>query len=167
MEPKLPESKSEILEKTRTSRRAFDDLLAQIPENRMIEPGAEEDWSIKDILAHITVWEQRMLGWIQVAVEGLEPEMPAPGLTWEEVDELNAATYAAYKEQPLDEVIKAYLASYEQALEVLQAYPEEALMKSDYFTWRQGRPLSIVVAANTYWHYDEHLPSLQQFLAKL
>lgn len=46
-------------------------LLAGVSDERSIEPGAFGAWSVKDMLAHITFWEQRLVAYINGARESL------------------------------------------------------------------------------------------------
>ena len=54
-------SKEKLLENIQLEHQRLEGTLADINEDQMITPGVIEDWTIKDILAHITVWEQRMV----------------------------------------------------------------------------------------------------------
>jgi hypothetical protein len=52
-------------------------LLNQIGKTHMDQPGAAADWSIKDIIAHLTGWRHRTVARLQAAQRG-EGEPPAP-----------------------------------------------------------------------------------------
>jgi hypothetical protein len=39
---------------------AWDALIAKIDRGRMVEPGVERDWSVKDIIAHVSTYEDWM-----------------------------------------------------------------------------------------------------------
>ena len=52
----------------------------------MLEPGIEGNRSVKDIVAHMTAWEQRMIQWLDESAAGLAPQRPAPGMTWDDLD---------------------------------------------------------------------------------
>ena len=55
-------NKSELLNGVREEYRQWEALLNQIGEARMDQPGAAADWSIKDIVAHLTGWRRRTKG---------------------------------------------------------------------------------------------------------
>ena len=46
-----------VLDALRGGRAAWETLLAQIGADRMMQPGVEGDWSVKDIIAHVYVNE--------------------------------------------------------------------------------------------------------------
>jgi len=48
---------TQLLEVMRTARSNWEALLAEVGEARLTEPGVEGDWSLKDIIAHITYFE--------------------------------------------------------------------------------------------------------------
>lgn len=97
----------------------LDDLVRAIPEERLLQPGLEGDRSIKDILAHITDWEQRIIQWINESCAGMVPQRPTPGMNWDNLDKLNEQIYLANKDKSLSQILSASSASYLQSLQVL------------------------------------------------
>ena len=157
-------SKREILDAIQGERAALEAAIDPLTETQMIQPGVEHDWSIKDILAHITDWENRMITWIEESLLGEVPQRPAPGMTWDDLDLLNQQTYLANKDRPLDEVLTEFRSSYQQALETVRALSEDDLINPPRFAWREGDPLWHMVGANTWWHYKEHRQSIAAWL---
>ncbi len=164
-EPDEPKSRRELMEVLRDERQLFDDLLASLSDAQLLEPGIEGNRCVKDILAHITDWEQRMNLWIQESLAGLIPQRPAPGMTWDDLDRLNEQTYLENKARPLGEVMTASRRSYAQSLQAVQGLSEEDLFDGRRFVWRNGDPLWHMVAANTWWHYKEHRQQIEVWLA--
>src|SRR5262245_5735176 len=68
-------NKPELLNGVREEYRQWEALLNQIGEARMDQPGAVADWSIKDIIAHLTGWRRRTVARLQAAQRG-EGEPP-------------------------------------------------------------------------------------------
>ena len=160
-------NKPKLLEQIKVERSRLEETLAKISEAQMLVPGVIEAWTVKDLLAHITVWEQRMMQWLAETVRGEEPQMLPPGMTWDDLDEWNEQTYQKYRLHPLDEVLTDFTLSYPQALKAVQDIAEEDLIDPNRFTWREGQPLWEMVAANTFWHYKEHDESLNNWLKEL
>jgi hypothetical protein len=161
-----PLSKAKNFELIHSEREELQILLDQLSETQMTQPGVENDWSVKDILAHITDWEKRMVQWIEESLQGKTPERPAPGMTWDDLDKLNEQTYLANKDRLLNEVLADFRDSYQQSLKVIEALTEEALLDPDYFKWREGDPLWHMVAANTWEHYQEHREAIDNWLKR-
>jgi uncharacterized protein (TIGR03083 family) len=160
-----PKSKSEALDLIREERQALEAVLRRIGEESMLAPGVQGDWSVKDLLAHMTVWEQRMVRWIGEALSGETPEIAQEGFTWDDLDRMNEQTYQEYKDRPLGEIMSEFRASFAEALGTVEAMAEDDLFDGDRFTWRDGDPLLRMVAANTWWHYKEHREDLERWLS--
>jgi hypothetical protein len=47
-----------------------------------------------------------------------------------------------------------------------QTMRDEDLFDPNRFAWRRGSPLWDLVAGDTYEHYNEHMQSIQQWLAR-
>ena len=54
-------TKGEVLAAIDRERDAWETLLVEVGEARMLEPGAMGDWTFKDLTAHITGWRARSL----------------------------------------------------------------------------------------------------------
>ena len=85
--------KTELLIWLQEKYQQWETLLDQIGPARMDQPGVIGDWSLKDIVAHLTGWNRWLLARLQAAGSG-EPEPPPP---WpahlETEDEINAWVY--------------------------------------------------------------------------
>jgi uncharacterized protein (TIGR03083 family) len=159
-------SKEKLLAEIQRERERLETTLAQIDPQEMLSPGVIDNWTVKDLLAHITVWEQRMILWLADSVNDIQPQMLPPGMTWDDLDQWNEQTYQAHRQRPLEQVVAEFAASFPQAFSAVREISEEDLVDPDRFPWREGRPLWVMVAANTFWHYEEHNRSLQDWLEK-
>ncbi len=156
-----PTTREEVFELIRNERRRLDSALEGIDRSMMLQPDVEADWSIKDILAHIVDWEGRMTRWIDETLRGEVPQRPEPGMTWDELDLLNAKIYAENKDRALEDILAEYEASYQEALEAVERLSEADLFAPDRFAWRKSDPMWHMVAANTWWHYKDHAEAIQ------
>jgi len=50
--------KQQFITKLETAWSAFEASYAGLPASKLTHPGVVGDWSVKDILTHITTWEQ-------------------------------------------------------------------------------------------------------------
>ena len=96
--------KAKVLETIQTERARLDGLLAQLSAEQMCQAALENQWSVKDVLAHIATWEHRCAGWIQSGLRGERPDKPEKGYTWVEIDKLNEKTYLENRDRSLDDV---------------------------------------------------------------
>lgn len=157
-------SKAKLLAEIQAERQSLEAVLAELSEDQMLVTGVIDDWTVKDLLAHIAVWEQRMVSWVAQAVRGEAPEMLPPGMTWDDLDEWNEETYQKHRHRALEEVLTDFRQSYSRALQAAQGIEEQDLIDADRYPWREGRPLWVMVAANTSWHYKEHEESIRAWL---
>ena len=83
-------TKTALLADLQREQEQWEALLAQIGESRMDQGGVAGEWSIKDIVAHLTGWRRRIVGRLQAAQrsEG-EPPPPWPAHLQTD-DEINA-----------------------------------------------------------------------------
>jgi uncharacterized damage-inducible protein DinB len=54
-------TKPKILELIQTERANLEATLSQLSQEQMTRPGVEDGWTVKDTLAHLSVWETRMV----------------------------------------------------------------------------------------------------------
>jgi hypothetical protein len=159
-----PTTHKEVMELIRHERAALEATLSQLSEAQMLEPLEPEGWTVKDFLAHIAIWEQRLVQWARESLQGLIPQRPAPGMTWDDLDRLNETNYLESRNRPLSEVQAEFGRSHEQVLQLMAELTQEDLFEPQRFAWRNGDPLWHMVAANTWWHYREHNETLQKKL---
>ena len=144
-------NKAELLEHIQTEHEKLEQTLATVGKKEMTQPGVVEEWSVKDVLAHLMDWEQRLLEWYQAGLRGETPELPAPGMTWANLAELNEQIYQKYCRRSLAAIMEGYQQSYQQILKAVQAIPESDLA-AGRFAWTKKRTLADYVAACTCDH---------------
>jgi hypothetical protein len=161
-----PKSKAEMLQWVNDEWEALNELLARIPPAEREQPGVEGgDWSIKDLMAHVTAWEKLMVQWLQEAARGETPQRPVPGLTWDDLDLLNQRIFDENHNRPLAEVEADFHAFHKTALETVTPWSEADLFTPGRYQWMGDRPLMYVVAGNMWDHYQEHREGLEAWLA--
>lgn len=144
--------KAELLERIQVEHEELEQTLATFDKQAMTQLGVVGEWSVKDVLAHLMDWEQRLLEWYQAGRRGEMPELPAPGMTWANLAELNEQIYQKHRRHSLAAVMEGYHRSYQQVLEAVKAMPESDLA-AGRFAWTKKRTLADYVAACTCDHY--------------
>ena len=139
--------------------------LAGLTPDELTTPGVVGEWSVKDILAHITTWEQRFLKALAVVERGETPDWPEAGYTWDDLDALNARDFRANQERPLTEVWLAFAGSYAELLDKAAALPDVALLTPGYYAWTEAHALWRYLDANAGDHYREHAEQIRQWRA--
>lgn len=163
-------TKGEAIAAINKEREAWDALLAEVSENRMLEPGPMGEWSFKDLVAHLTDWRERSLLRLEASAHG-QPEPPAP---WpaelddeDDVDAINAWFQQRSEEKLLGEVLDESRESYARLAEAVQQLPDEALTDSSYFAWTEGQALGDAIVSGDFFGHlrDEHEAAIRQWLA--
>lgn len=154
--------RKELLDQILAERKLFEETLARVDQTEYLKAIFDGNWSIKDVLAHIVAWEQRMISWVGQAARGVLPNIPLDDDT---INALNDQSYHQDKDLPLAQVIQAYERSYKQALTFAENTPEEVLFTKNLLEGREN-PYWITIAANTCWHYQEHREALEQYLSR-
>ena len=91
----------------------------------MIEVLVQDEWTTKDIMAHITSWERELLRWLDMAAQGLPPDMPLPGAWSDYVDAFNNQVYVECRDYPLVQVLTDWRQTYQKLQVELEALPED------------------------------------------
>jgi len=120
-----------LLRMLHENRAFFDQTVALVSDERMCEPPREGHWSGKDILAHVTTWERRLLGWLAAAARGAGTQIPEPGATWDDMDRLNAVSYAANRDRALEDITADSRRSFAQVLAQIEAFSDGRPERSD------------------------------------
>ncbi len=150
-------SKAKLLELIQSGYGSFKELLAEMDQAQMCQPGAIGKWSVKDTVAHIVVHEQRMIQWMKERLCGEYPAMPQPyAMPDDELNELNEQIYQENLNRTFDEVMCALDTAHIEALRLVEESREEDLLNPNRFQLQGGEPLWEAIAANTFEHYEEH-----------
>ena len=147
-------SHEETVDKIIHSRKSITELIEHLSPPQFLLPAEDNDWTVKDILFHLAVWEKRMIRWIGMLQKGEVPEIRDPNFTWADLDRLNQITYDEHKDLPLEEALQGFLEIESEVLESVKRIEPHQYNK-EYFD---------IIAANTFLHYDEHMPAIQRIV---
>lgn len=157
-------TKAKLLELLCSKRAEWDAVIAQVPQERMTEPGAAGDWSVKDIVAHLTYHERWYADRMHEVLRG-EAYKPAEldMMHWEQ---RNPIIYERYKDQPLEVVLSDSRQAFDRLIEGVQAHSEAFLTEPQTF---EGAPGPVIIwqmlRGDVYEHYGQHIPSVTEWLA--
>lgn len=157
-------TKPDILNLVRGEFEALHATVRQIEPEDLLTPGAEGDWSGKDILCHLSAWRRLYVEWTQDLLEGKDPARPAPDESWETLDEFNESLFLAHRDTPLQETLDEFVEAHKDSLELIEELSETDLFDPDRFAWRKGDPLWHMVAGNTWQHDKEHHETIQRWV---
>lgn len=126
-------------------------------------PGAQDEWSVKDILAHVSFWHNRMAALLEAVLSGSAPTpLSEPGEDIAAtVDRVNAAHYAATRDLPANTIRADLEHSYARAVATLARLRDADLGDTGALSTLLGGSVLELIAGDTYEHYAEHLPAIQ------
>ena len=159
-------TKATLLDKVSSGYNAFEKLLSPLTQAQMLVPEVNDGWSIKDNIAHITSWHQRLLELLQAAGQRRPPARIPEILDDATVDQINEHFYQENKSLTLDVVLQRFRTSYIQVVAAIQALSDEDFTATQRPAWLEGTPLWEVVRDNTYGHYREHTETIQAWLGQ-
>src|SRR3954452_799225 len=104
-----------------------------LSDEQLVETGVVGDWSIKDVLAHITTWEGEALKYLPVILEGKRPpRYAAQG----GIDAFNSRMTNEKRAVPLADVRRQMEETHQRVLDLLQSVPERHLISETPFRRR-------------------------------
>jgi hypothetical protein len=113
--------KSDAIGALEAVRRETMDAIDGIPEGKLVEP-AFGTWSVKDVLCHLTSWEQLAVADLQRVSRGHVPQLAT--FRGEDVDDWNAGLMRSRNLFPLPQVMFELEDSRRQLLAALNEMPD-------------------------------------------
>jgi hypothetical protein len=158
-----PISKKQLLAELNDENASWQALLDEIGEANMTQPEVAGGWSIKDIVAHLTVWRQRTVRRIQATLKH-EASFTTP---WppelREDDEINAWIYEANRDRPLTDVLSDSRAVFQQLTNAIDAFSDNEFQDLARSEWLDGESLSGKFFFSHF--HEEHEPDMRVWLA--
>jgi hypothetical protein len=142
--------KNALLKDIQSEHYRLDQLIADLSSEDMLRGGVVGDWSVKDILAHLTAWEQLFLNWYWCGLSGKSPEFAPAGIP---TRLLNQRFYEQFAGRQLEDVLADYLASYQEIIAVVREASQEELFSPGRYAWTGKYRLADYLAPNTANHY--------------
>ena len=159
-------NKTKMLEKIQVEREILKVALVQISEEQIAKELVQNEWTAKDILAHITAWDRQLLNWLSTAAQDEPPEIMPEGYdTWDDLDRFNKQIDIENRDRSMADIQADFDRIYQQLLAELRALPDDPYDKQ-WSVWRDGKPPWALIAGCTYEHYREHLKPIQAWLGK-
>jgi len=167
-------NKAEVLERAETARAALDRLLVEVGEARMEQPGVEDDWTVKDILAHIMAYDRWTAAQLNAAREGRQAtpqeeyglDAPPPGADTTDLDARNAALRDYYQDAPLAEIIGGAEHALTLLVTAIEALDDAQLADPAFMNWSETLTTAQCIGMQTWEHYEAHEPVLRAWMLR-
>ena len=156
------DARGRLLDRIDAERAWWRDLVGEIGDRRMTEPGPMGEWTFKDLAAHVLGWRERTIGRLEAAGAGApEPAAPWPS-DLDDDDAINAWIHERSSDRTVREVLDAVDRSYERLAAAVAALPDDLVSRPGAFPWLEGEALA---DADLFDHvHEEHEPSIRAWL---
>lgn len=151
-----PASRARLLKRIES---AWQDLLAAcdgLSDAELLAPGVTGTWSVKDIIAHVTVWENEALSHLPAVLAGRRP--PRYSVTHGGINAFNAEMTQRNRDLPLSEVLRQRDDTHARLVEFLKRVPESECGGGTRFRRR--------LRLDTYGHYAVHARAIRAWRAR-
>lgn len=154
-------NKAELLQVIKRDRGRLDALIGSLSETQILATELDAGWSVKDVVAHISVWEKRCAEWLDDVARGVTPARPEVGSA-EVTNAANARDYAAAKGLLWETVLTQSRDTTAAIVAAIEALPDAELAGTERFGW----PTWQMASSNSDEHYREHIDQIQAWLKK-
>jgi len=132
---------------------AFNESYAGLSAVQLMEAGVTGAWSVRDILAHVTTWEEEALKHLPLILKGGTP--PRYSVRYGGIDAFNALMTEQKRSLSLSEVREQLAATHGRLVDFIQSAPEHQLIGETRFRHR--------LRLDTYSHYPIHGEAIRQW----
>jgi hypothetical protein len=126
---------------------------AGLSEEQLIQPGVTGAWSVKDIIAHVTWWEEEALAHLPVILAGGKP--PRYSTTYGGIDAFNARMTEQRKEWSLAQVLARRDDVHRRLIAFIESVPVDQVSGDTRFRRR--------LRLDTYGHYPKHAKAISKW----
>ena len=146
-------NREQLLKKINTPWAALRASYAGLNEAQLAQPGVTGDWSVIDILAHVSAWENEALTHLPHILEGKRP--PKYSDLYGGIDAFNALKVRESRAVSPAEVLTRVEATHRQLVDYLESAPAEQLATETRFRRR--------IRLDTYSHYPIHTQAILEW----
>lgn len=142
----------QLLKRIETAWTELKKSYAGLPEARLTAPGAIGAWSVKDILAHVSTWEEEALTYLPVIVAGGRPPRYT---TYGGIDAFNERKSEQKRSLALADALRQFDETHRRLVAYIEIAPEEHLTRETRFRHR--------LRLDTYSHYPLHTRAIREW----
>jgi uncharacterized protein (TIGR03083 family) len=159
-------NRSEIVSALESARRELLEAIDGLTPEQMARPGAVGEWSVRDVLQHISLWEAELVRLLLHVKKGRRPggERYSGEI---DVDALNARWHEETRHRPLERVLDDFHAVRRQTLRWLDEFSDDELTRPRKAEWLRGEPLWRWIADDSFEHDQEHAAQIRAWREKL
>ena len=146
-------NREQLLKKLDAAWVDFKGSYAGLSDLQLTEPGVTNDWSVKDLLAHVTVWEEEALKYLPTIIEGGKP--PRYSQLYGGIDAFNSLRTEQKRILSLSDVLRQLDEVHSRLTDYLQSVPDGQFTRETPFRHR--------LRLDTYSHYPLHARMIREW----
>lgn len=145
--------KQQLLQRLDKAWVLFKESYAGLSDSQLTEPGVLGNWSVKDILAHVTTWEEETLKDLPFIIQGGKP--PLYSIMYGGIDAFNAQMTEQKRGLSLTVILTQLDETHRRLIDYVQTVPEEQFTRETRFRRR--------LRLDTYSHYPQHAKAIREW----
>ncbi|MDQ3172587.1 MAG: DinB family protein [Acidobacteriota bacterium] len=122
-------------------------------DSQLTEAGVTGKWSVKDIIAHVTWWEEEALKHLPLIINGGRP--PRYSVKYGGIDAFNALMMEQKRDLSLSEVLKQQDETHRRLIDYVRSVAAEQFTRETRFRRR--------LRLDTYSHYPKHAKAIREW----
>ena len=147
--------KTTLLKKLRYRRKQWDATIGRIVKDDLEEEMITNEWSVKDVINHITWYEKELL----VALENrsiVESEF------WTTpVDDRNEMIFNKTQDKTLHQVLEISKTVFDDLINKIEKMSDEELNSEDFIKRKSAKRITHdFIGGISFWHYEDHEDAL-------
>jgi DinB family protein len=146
-------TRARLLQRLERAWDAFRQSYAGLSDAELLEPGVTGTWSVKDIIAHVTWWEEEALTHLPLLMAGGTP--PRYSVTYGGIDAFNASMTERRKGLSLADVLRQQTEVHRRLVALIQRAPDRQVSGETRFRRR--------LRLDTYGHYPKHERAIRRW----
>jgi len=146
-------NRQQLLQKLDKAWAEIKESYAGLSDSQLTEPGVMGDWSVKDILAHLTWWEEEALKHLPLIIKEGRPTRYST--QYGGIDAFNALMRERKQDLSLADVLQQQEETHRRLINYLQSVPEEQFTRETRFRHR--------LRLDTYSHYPKHTKAIREW----
>ncbi|MGH7503847.1 MAG: DinB family protein [Longimicrobiales bacterium] len=149
-------TRDRLLKRLAAAWQDFEESYANLSESQVLQPGVTGNWSVRDIIAHVTWWEEEALEHLPHIREGGRP--PRYSVKYGGIDAFNALMTEKRRGLSLAQVLLQHDEVHDRLVAYIGSVPEELFTAGTRFRRR--------LRLDTYSHYPIHASAIRLWRAR-
>jgi hypothetical protein len=145
--------RTQLLARLEKAWQDFHESFAGLSDSQMMKSGVTRDWSVRDILAHVTTWEQEALKHLPTILKGGKP--PRYSVTHGGINAFNRLMTEQKRSLTLTDIRRDLEDTHRRLIRLVESVPEGQ--------FRTETPFRHRLRLDTYSHYPKHAEAIRKW----